>query len=64
MSRTIRDATTKRKRPDTGRARGISKLKAMFARMNRRRQDRAQKSSDNPVIEQPKRLRNFWWEWW
>lgn len=64
VSRTVRDLSAGRKRLLGGmKARGISSLKRLFQRSNRRYQDQQQRTSDDPLIEAPKRIRNFWWEW-
>lgn len=42
--------------------RGVSKLKRYYASRTRRILDR-EMAKEEPLMEQPKKLRNFWWEW-
>jgi hypothetical protein len=66
MSRTIHKRQIEKAvqwgRPSTGRARGISGLKQLYRRICRRMQD-AQMRTEDPVIDESKRLKNFWWEY-
>ena len=63
MSRTKRSAPIGERRFYCGRSRGISKAKTKLARKNRAIQTRILQRNEDPVIEQPKRYHDFWWEW-
>lgn len=63
MSRTKRSKPINERRFYCGRARGISKAKTKLTRKVRCIQNRILYSSEDPIIEQPKKYHNFWWEW-
>jgi hypothetical protein len=64
MSRTIHNRTRDFMiRHFCGRSRGIAKAKRKLTRRIRHIQDAVTRRSDDPVVEQPNRYYNFWWEW-
>lgn len=74
MSRTVTNKIYGQRRL-VGRAHGIARLKAkmkhsvrhhvdlLVRRVNFEHSQHWMYEMDTPVIEQPKKYRNFWWEW-